>query len=144
MLRVNVIDELLTRSYGDSPPTHKERVESIRREIATVEPGPVARWFAYVELYFVAIQVLIETLLRTGITNDAVEKLLEEEEMRLLLRDFRHDLLHGGAKRDVPTQALFGRFAEVATWTNRLRLACADIVAEFFAREDVKAVLHSD
>lgn len=144
VLRVNVMDQLLTNSRGESPPTQRGKAESVRREIISVEPGPVARWFTYVELYFVAVQALIETLVRTGITNDVVGKLLDEPEMRSLLREFRHDLLHGGAKRDAPTQELFGRFEEVAGWTNSLCLACAKIVAEFFAREDVQALLHRD
>jgi hypothetical protein len=95
------------------------------------KPGP-QRNGSLAEMYFASVQILIETIARAKIRSAEINQLLGHERKRALLREFRHDLLHGGSPLSEGMAVFLANLSAVDEWTIELREACQRVVVGFF------------
>jgi hypothetical protein len=139
LLRADALSQLIASSGPDVPSREGGQAQQLVREITEVKVGPVSRWFSYLQVYFASVQILIETLNQTKLTNPTIKALLSDNTKRKLLREFRDELLHGGSLLGEGPQTFFDDLGPMDQWAFELREACDRLVVEYFARDDVKA-----
>lgn len=145
LLRADAISEAILEAHraADFPRDDLAISKSILAELLTMKAGPTGQWFTFIQLYFAAIQVLIETLERTGIVTSEIAALLSNTEMRRLLLDFRDNLLHGGALSRPESKRFYQNLFAVNDWAHELRVTTAMHMVKVFNTEENRTSLES-
>lgn len=133
LLRADAAAQLLNDADNALPATTRDRFVQMKQELMTQKLGPTGRWFSYLQLYYATVHVVIRTWQRGHLVNTVVDDFLANAEIVQMVTDFRDDLMHGGAFLGDEIARFFNHSREIETWSNQLRVACAEHVVRFFA-----------